>query len=140
MNGVAMPNLGELIMKRAVLLLVAAMMIPLGASADSNWRGTSTNLTGNFNYGPVTFKVSGNKIVKFKIEGVTTSGCGGYKNVLVPRITIKKNKTFSVVYTPIPGIDDKVRVKGKFNGNKVTGTFSEGPLCSNAGKFRATRQ
>jgi hypothetical protein len=126
-------------MKQVLLALVVSILIPLGARADTSWKGTSTNMSGNFNYGPVTFTVRGNKIRNFKIEGVTTSGCGGYKNVVVPSIKIR-GKKFSAVYIPIPGIDDKIRVKGSFNGNKATGTFSEGPLCSNAGKFKATRR
>lgn len=126
-------------MKWVFLPLVVSMLMPLDASADTTWRGTSTNMSGNFNYGRVSFKVSGKRIRNFIVEGVTTSGCGGYKNVVVPRINIKNGK-FSAVYTPIPGINDKIRVKGKFSGTKATGTFSEGPLCSNAGKFKATRQ
>jgi len=95
-------------MKQVLLALVVSILIPLGARADTSWKGTSTNMSGNFNYGPVTFKVRGSKILNFKIEGVTTSGCGGYKNVVVPTIKIR-GKTFSAVYTPIPSLDGKFK-------------------------------
>ena len=117
--------------------ITVAMASP--AYADSKWQGTSTNTSGNFKYGKVTFTMKGNTIKNFIIEGVTTIGSGGYKSVIVPKIKVSGNK-FLTNYTPVPGINDVVVVSGKFSGNKVSGTFSEGPLCSNAGKFTAKRK
>ena len=122
------------------LLLIAAS--PAGAA---KWTGKATNLAGDFNYGKVTFTTSGSTMKNLKIEGVTTSGCGGYKNVLVPKLKIKGGK-FSATYVPVPGLNDVVRVQGSINGSKATGQFSEGPLdiakpplCQNKGKFTASR-
>lgn len=121
------------------LVLMAFVAFSSTAYAASKWEGTSTNTKGDFNYGKVTFTLQGNTIKNFKIEGVTTSGCGGYKSVIVPKIKVRGSK-FSAGYVPVPGLDDIVVVNGKIRGNTATGTFSEGPLCSNAGKFRAKRK
>ena len=124
---------------RSLLALTVSLSTVSAAHAASKWQGTSTNASGNFNYGKVTFTLDGKVIKDFLIEGVTTSGCSGYKNVIVPRINVRGTK-FTVKYIPIPGINDAVVVTGTFKGNKVTGSFAEGPLCSNAGKFTATKK
>lgn len=124
----------------SIAALLAVLIAPAPAFAASKWKGKSTNMTGNFNYGPVSFTVQGNRIKNFLIEGVTTSGCNGYKNVFVPSGIKIKGTRFSGAYQPIPGIDDIITVSGRIVGSKATGTFVEGPLCSNAGKFVATRR
>lgn len=121
------------------VLLSLAVAMPCAAYADSKWQGSSTNTAGNFKYGKVTFARKGNTIKNFIIEGVTTIGCRGYKGVVVPKIKVRRNK-FLTSYTPVPGVNDVIVVSVKVSGNKVSGTFSEGPLCSNAGKFTAKRK
>lgn len=105
--------------------------IPKGA-----WVGTSTNMTGDFNYGRVSFTVGRGVIRDFIIEGVTVSGCGGYKSIVVPRLTIS-GRTISGRYVPVPGIDDAITIKARLAGGAIKGTFTEGPLCSGAGRFIA---
>ena len=124
-----------------IALIVASFFAAPAAEAQSSWRGTSTNMAGTFNYGPVSFKVRNGFVRDFQIEGVTTSGCGGFKSVVVPKIKIRGRK-FIGSYRPIAGINDIIRVNGKFDSvfRKATGTFSEGPLCVNAGKFSARRR
>jgi hypothetical protein len=109
------------------------------AVAQSRWKGTSTNMSRNFNYGPVSFTLRGRTIKDFKVEGVTTSGCGGFKNVVVPRIAVRGNR-IRATYRPIPGIDDFIRVNGTILGSRASGTFSEGPLCVNAGRWSARKR
>ncbi|MFM1847178.1 MAG: hypothetical protein RL417_652 [Pseudomonadota bacterium] len=124
-----------------LVVLVGSLCAAPSVEAQSSWRGTSTNMAGNFNYGPVSFKVRSGFVRNFLVEGVTTSGCGGYKSVIVPKIKIR-GRTFKGTYRPIPGIDDVIRVNGKFDSKfkRASGTFSEGPLCVNAGKFSARKR
>lgn len=122
------------------VFLIAVCCVVATGCGDQTWEGTSTNEKGDFNYGPVTFTVKGDQIVDFKIEKVTTSGCGGMKNVLVPSgITIKVSE-FGGSYQPVPGIDDTVIVTGTIQDGTITGKFSEGPTCRNSGKFTAQRR
>lgn len=114
----------------------AASPAPLKAPASGIWRGTSTNLDRNFNYGPVSMKVRKGVITNFLIEGVTVSGCGGYKSIVVPRLVIRGTKV-SGSYQPIPGINDEIKVTGSFAGGAFRGVFTEGPLCQGAGRFIA---
>ena len=105
--------------------------IPQGA-----WEGTSTNVKGDFTYGKVSFTVSRGKVSNFIIEGVTVSGCGGYKSIVVPKLTIS-GKSISGRYVPVPGIDDVITVKARFAGGVIRGTFTEGPMCIASGRFVA---
>jgi hypothetical protein len=127
------------ILVASLVTMVASFGSLSTAHAGSKWQGTSTNPAGNFNYGKVTFTLDGKIMKNFIIKGVTTSGCGNYNNVVVPRINVQGTK-FNATYVSIAGINDIIVVSGKFNGNKVTGSFSEGPLCSNAGKFSAKKK
>lgn len=121
-----------------VALLLLAFHTNIACAFD-RYEGSATNSTGTFNYGKVTFTVNGSTMKDLKIEGVTTSGCGGYKNVIVPRVKIRGTK-FSAGYVPIPGLDDIVTVSGTIRNGRVTGIFNEGPLCQNSGKFTARRK
>ena len=122
-----------------ILTFVCSITVASSAYAASKWEGTSTNLKGDFRYGKVSFTLEGKTIKNFIVEGVTTSGCGNYKSVVVPKMKVKGNK-FSAYYTPIPGINDVIIVTGTIKGNSASGTFSEGPLCSNSGKFKAKKK
>lgn len=135
-------------MKRASAIAVASACVALGAASPAmaaKWTGKATNLAGNFNYGKVTFTTSGSTMKNLKIEGVTTSGCGGYKSVIVPKLKIKGSR-FSGSYVPVPGLNDVIRVSGTIRGSSASGQFSEGPLdiakpplCQNNGRFTARR-
>ena len=100
--------------------------------------GTSTNLAGDFAFGKVSFTVSSGAVTDFIVEGVTVMGCGGYKSIVVPRLTVK-GLTMSGSYVPVPGVDDTIKVKGRLVGGVIRGTFSEGPTCAGAGRFVARR-
>jgi len=119
------------------LLALAVPALAVAAPAGS-YQGKATAMDGKFRYGKVTFKVQGSTIRNLRIEGVTTSGCGGFKDVIVPKLTIKGNR-FSGTYKPVASVDDKITVKGSFSGSKATATFKEGPTCVNRGRFTAKR-
>jgi len=119
-------------------VVLAALMAPgLASAAPSGpYKGQATAMDGSFKYGKVTFSVIGKTIRNLRIRGVTTSGCGGFKDVIVPKLTIKGSR-FSGTYKPVAGIDDKITVSGSFSGSSVKATFKEGPLCVNRGRFTA---
>ena len=126
----------------AVALLVAT---PVGASPaaparggvpQGMWVGTSTNMAGDVDYGKVRFTVARGVVKDFVIEGVSVSGCGGYKSIVVPRLTIK-GSSISGSHDPVPGVQDTIIVKARFAGGVIRGTFTEGPTCVGAGRFVA---
>ena len=121
----------------ALTLFAALPAADAGAAVKAGqWAGKATNIDRDFNYGKVTFRVKGNTMRNLVIRAVTTSGCGGFKDVVVPKLTIKGNR-FTGAYQPVPGVDDIISVNGTFKGNTAKGVFSEGPLCQNAGRFTA---
>jgi hypothetical protein len=119
----------------ALLALCSAATL---ACADPVWEGKATNDAGTFNFGTVSFTVKGKQIVDFRITRVTTSGCGGMKDVIVPNGIAIKGTDFAGSFQPIPGIDDTIIVTGTISGTNASGTFSEGPTCRNSGKFTAS--
>lgn len=123
-----------------LLVLVALVAIPvaeaIAAPKSGTWTGKATNMTRDVDYGKVTFTVKGKTIRNLKIESVTTDGCGGLKSVIVPKLTITGNR-FKGSYQPVAGVDDIIVVHGTFKGTTAKGTFNEGPLCENAGRFTA---
>jgi hypothetical protein len=123
----------------AVVASFAALPVAeAGAAAKSGpWAGKATSMDGDTRYGKVTFKVKGKTIRRLKIESVTVSSdCGGLKTIVVPKLKIKGNR-FTGAYQPVAGVDDIISVNGTIKGGKAKGTFSEGPLCSGAGRFTA---
>ena len=126
----------------AALLFVAG---PAGASPGiparggvppGKWTGTSASMAGDINYGKVRFAVARGVVKDFIIEGVTVSGCGGYKSIAVPRLTVKGN-AISGSYDPVPGVQDTIIVTARYVGGVIRGTFTEGPTCVGAGRFVA---
>jgi hypothetical protein len=133
--------------KSGILTATISAFLLTGASPAlaAKWTGKTTNTKGHFNHGKVTFSTSGSTMKNLIIEGVATSGCGGYKRVIVPKLKIKGSK-FSAVYVPISDLNDVIRVAGTISGSKASGRFSEGPLdigkpplCQNSGKFTARK-
>ena len=118
-------------MDRKGYLVFFVLLVVLCATStgcgDQTWEGTSTNEKGDFNYGPVTFTVKGDQIVDFKIEKVTTNGCGGMKNVIVPSGIVVKGSEFGGSYQPVPGIDDTVIVTGTIQDKNINRKITEGP-------------
>ena len=126
----------RLLVALALACLVAVPAVALAAAKQGAWTGQATSTDSDFKYGKVTFRVSGSTIRNLKIEGVTVSGCGGYKTVFVPRARIRGTK-FSATYKPVPDVDDTIIVRGTISGRTAKGTFSEGPACVGKGKFTA---
>jgi|SRR3712207_5763917 len=117
-------------------LLTVAVAVAEAAPQAGAWRGQATSMDTDFKYGKVSFRVVGNTIRNLKIEGVTTTGCGGFKDVFVPKLTIKGTK-FSGSYKPVPDVDDVIIVRGTITSRSAKATFSEGPTCQNKGRFTA---
>ena len=125
----------------ATLLLTAGSAVaspatPARGVPTGKWAGTSTNMAGDVNYGKASFTVRRGVVTDFVIEGVTVNGCGGYKSIVVPRLTIK-GSSIGGSYDPVPGVQDTITVKGRFAGGVIRGTFTEGPTCVGAGRFVA---
>lgn len=72
----------------SVILLAGLGILAVAQAAPSgSWKGKATNIDRDFNYGKVTFKVSGSKMTNLKIEAVTVSGCGGFTTLVIPKLT-----------------------------------------------------
>lgn len=119
--------------------------LPVSPALAARWSGQAFSLQSDFRYGKVSFTTSGSTMRNLKIEGVTTSGCGGYKSVIVPKLKIKGGK-FSANYIPFPGLNDRIIVRGSIKGSRASGVFAEGPIdvgkapvCQNSGRFTARR-
>lgn len=140
-------------LRSAALTLIAATAAAapaLAASWDGTYKGKATNLAGDFNYGKVLVKVKSNKVTYLEIEGVTTSGCGGYMNVVFapndpetqiiggsPRI---RDGRMTVKYRPVRDIEEQdTYIDARFKGNRVTGKFESLGYCENEGRFTARR-
>ncbi len=120
---------------------VLALFVSGPVAAAEKFAGTATDPTGAISFGAVTFTVKGGKVRNFTVEGatVTNGGCGGYKSVIVPTIPLRGGRMIGV-YTPVPGVDDSIRVNGTITKGRASGTFAEGPLCELRGKFTAKRR
>jgi major membrane immunogen (membrane-anchored lipoprotein) len=134
-----------------VVVAAAAAAVPaFAARPNGTYRGKATNLDRDFHYGKVTVRVKNNKVRFLKIEAVTTTGCGGFMDVvfapgdpatkIIGGSTTIKNGRFSVRYLPYDEVEDQsTSITAKFSGGRVTGTFASGSICGNAGRFTATK-
>ena len=143
-------------MRRSLALLTLLTALALGLAAPAlagtagTYKGKATSMDRDFKYGGVTMKVRGGKVTSLVIKAVTTTGCGGFMDVVFaprdPETRIVsgsarlKNGRLSVKYRPVADIEDQTtEIKARIRGSKVTGTFESGALCSNAGRFTAKR-
>jgi hypothetical protein len=136
-----------------VLALLALLAVPttVGAAGPAGtYKGRATSMDRDFKYGKVTMKVRGSKVTNLKIESVTTTGCGGFMNVIFapndPETQIVegsariRNGRLKVKYRPVRDVEDQATtINARVSGGKVTGTFRSGDLCVNAGRFTARR-
>ncbi len=136
-----------------VLALLALLAVPttVGAAGPAGtYKGRATSMDRDFKYGKVTMKVRGSKVTNLKIESVTTTGCGGFMNVIFapndPETQIVegsariRNGRLKVKYRPVRDVEDQATtIDARVSGGKVTGTFRSGDLCVNAGRFTARR-
>jgi hypothetical protein len=113
--------------RKLSLLLCAALVIPAVALAvsEGKYKGTVVDDSGK-----VSFKVDGDKVKKFEIDGVYADCEGGGQliSVFVPKAKIK-GKTFEARYIPDPTADFQVTLKGKFKGQKASGTVLGEGVC-----------
>lgn len=110
--------------------------------ADASiWNGRAFSENGKIRYGKVSFKVKGNGVLDFEIDGVPTySGCNGFRPVAVDKkIRIKSSGVFYKEYVPLPGYNDTIYVWGKIKGSSARGYFRTFGLCPSVGIFKASR-
>lgn len=90
--------------------------------------------------GDVTFKVVGSYLKKFKIDSVTAT-CYPLTavTVYVPSAKIKGN-SFSRNYKPVADSEQRIKLKGRFNGSKASGTVEGGPNCQYKEKWTARKR
>lgn len=134
-----------------VLITAAVVAVPAqAASPNGTYRGKATNLDRDFNYGKVTVRVKNSRVRFLKIEAVTTTGCGGFMDVVFapddPETKIIggsariKNGRFTVKYRPVGSVESQdTFITARFKAGRVTGRFESMSLCSNAGRFTAKR-
>lgn len=137
----------------AAAALAAALLaaVPaLAAGPNGTYRGSAKALEGNFRYGKVLVEVKAGKVRYLKIEAVTTTGCGGFMDVvfapgdkdmrIIGGSAKIKNGKFTVKYRPYEPVEEQdTFINARFKGGKVTGKFESMSLCSNAGRFTAKR-
>ena len=123
-------------MRRLILISLIALTIPALALAaqEGKYEG---HVVGDKD-GDVTFKVVGNKVKKFKIDSVTAT-CYPLTavTVFVPSAKIRDNK-FRRNYKPLPDDEHVIKLRGKFDGKKATGTVKGGPNCVYEEEWKAT--
>ena len=130
--------------RRLIALLTLALVVPAVALAATGgtYRGTIDE-----GGSPVTVKVKNGKLKKFKASIYASCGLSNFLiTVAYPPAHKKgatkkiKNNKFKVVFSGDPSVeDDKRTVKGRFNGDTVTGSIKvEGP-CSASGTYTAKR-
>jgi len=135
---------------RVSLVVAFALLAAPALAATTTYKGSATNLAGDFKYGKVTVKVSGNRVKRIEIQSVTTTGCGGFMTVIYAdgykgsKIVKGSNKIrngrFSFTYKPTTDVEDQVtEYKGKITKSRATGTFKSHDLCVNEGRFTAKR-
>lgn len=135
-----------------LLVLAAAVAVPAqAAGVNGTYRGQAKSLESDFRYGKVLARVKSNNVRYLEIEAVTTTGCGGFMDVVFApsdpetkivggSTRIKADGRFFVKYRPVESIDDQTTtIRARFRAGKVTGTFKSGSLCVNAGRFTAKK-
>lgn len=135
-----------------VLALVAAAVLaaPADAGTAGTYKGRATSLDRDFRYGAVTMKVRGGKVTSLVIKAVTTTGCGGFMDVVFaprdPEVQIIRGSArlrggrLSVTYRPVRSVEEQTStIRARIVGSKLTGTFESGVLCNNAGRFTARK-
>jgi hypothetical protein len=95
-------------------------------------------------------KVRAGKVTSLVIKAVTTTGCGGFMDVvfaprdpetgIVAGSARLRDGRLSVTYRPVKSIErQSTTIRARIAGSRVTGTFESGELCGNAGRFTARR-
>ena len=123
-------------MRRLVVIAAVALAIPALAIAAPKGRYNGKIVDDS---GKVTFKVENHKVKAFAVDGVGATCPSGFTvmTVYVPSAKIRDGGTFSKRYRPVKGIDQRIRLKGSFDGRKAAGTVKGGPLCTYNEKWTA---
>ena len=123
-------------MRRAAAVATIAAVIPAIAFAApaGKYKGKVVGDSGK-----VTFRVVGNKVKKFTIDGVGATCPNGFTlvTVYVPEAKIRRDGSFYKRYQPVEDVDQKITLKGQFHGSKASGTVKAGPLCVYKEKWTA---
>jgi hypothetical protein len=123
-------------MRRLIVISLIALAIPALALAakEGKYKG---HVVGDKD-GDVTFKVEGKYVKKFKIDSVTAT-CYPLTavTVFVPKARIRDNK-FSRNYKPLADDEHVIKLRGKFDGKKASGTVKGGPNCVYQEEWKAT--
>ena len=125
-------------MRRITLTALIALAVPALALAAREGRYEG-KVVGDPE-GDVTFKVVDRKVKNFKIDSVTAT-CYPLTavTVFVPKARIRDNK-FRRNYRPDPDSEHVIRLRGKFDGKKASGTVKGGPNCVYEEEWTAKRQ
>ena len=138
----------------ALLTLLAGLAFSFAAPAlagtAGTYKGKATSMARDFDYGAVTMKVRGGRVTSLVIKAVTTTGCGGFMDVvfapgdseteIVSGSAKLSGGRLSVTYRPVADIEDQTtEIKARIRGSRVTGTFASGTLCGNEGRFTAKK-
>jgi len=126
-------------MRRLSLAVLIALLAPAALALSAPEGRYKGKVVGDPD-GDVTFKVVGKKVKKFKIDSVTAT-CYPLTavTVFVPEAKIKNNR-FSRNYKPLPDDEHVVKLRGRFNGSKASGTVEGGPNCVYKEKWTAKRR
>ena len=126
-------------MRRFALIALIATILPAIALAApaGKYKG---KVVGDPS-GDVTFKVVGNKMKNFKIDSVTAT-CYPLTavTVFVPSVKIKADNTFSKTYRPEPSSEHRIKLRGRFEGERASGRVSGGPNCVYKEKWKARKR
>ena len=139
-------------MRRSIVLCLAVAAVAIGGASaiagppSGGYKGalydTSKDPSYSNPYGKLTFKVSGSKLQKFNLRGVTAFCFSGFTGefwrapfrVNIDSIRIRGNsfKKKHVVKTEPHGYKVTTKLTGRFNGKVAKGTIhylAEYPLC-----------
>ena len=125
-------------MRRPIAAALIALAIPAIALAapEGRYRGKVVGDSGK-----VSFRVDGNRVKKFTIDGVYANCYGGgmLMSVYVPSARIRNNR-FSKTYRPDPDAEFHVILKGRFSGSRASGTVKGEGLCGYEEKWTARKR
>lgn len=133
------------------LATVGALAVagPAGsAPAPVTYRGQATSTDPGFRYGPVTVRRVGLRVTYVEIKAVTAY-CAGQPLLrtivyrpgmqVVSGSNLISRGVMRITYRPVRGSDSWARIRIVFSGRRATGTFDETGLCTDRGRFTATR-
>jgi hypothetical protein len=131
----------------AALAVAFPLAAPAGA-ATQTYRGQATSVDPGFRYGKVTVKRSGARVTFVEIKAVTAY-CAGQPllRTIVFRPSMQvvsgsnriSRATMRITYRPVRSAESWTRLKIVFSGRRATGTFDETGLCTDRGRFTASR-